>query len=63
MLNDSSYKPTTKRGLRIYKEHDFINNCYFKVDIEKRKVFVYSMYDIYPSNELFISYGSDYWNK
>jgi len=62
MLNDSSYRPKSKRGLRNFVEHNFINNCYFNVDIENKKVGVYSIIDIQPSTELFISYGSDYWN-
>ena len=61
MLNDSSYRPRTNRGLRNFIDHNFINNCYFKVDIENKKVNVYSLYDIHPNDELFISYGSDYW--
>jgi hypothetical protein len=34
MLNDSDYRPKSKRGLRNFIEHCFVNNCYFKVEIE-----------------------------
>ena len=61
MLNDASYKPTSKRAIRRKKfiDHDFFNNCYFKK--EENKVKVYSLYDIEPGSELFISYGENYW--
>ncbi len=61
MLNDASYIPTSKRALKKFVKHDFFNNCYFKTDIENRKVYVYSLVDITPNSELFISYGIDYW--
>ncbi len=61
MLNDASYRPTSKRKLRIFIEHNYQNNCYFNVDITNKKVFVYSLFDIEPNSELFISYGNDYW--
>jgi hypothetical protein len=60
-LNDASYKPTSKRGLRKFNEHSFVNNCKFEVDIINKKVMVYSSVDIEPETELFISYGYDYW--
>ncbi len=60
-LNDASYRPTSKRGLRRFVEHSFINNCKFEVDINNKKVSVYSIIDIEPESELFISYGNDYW--
>ena len=62
MLNDASYRPTSKRGLRKFVDHNFINNCYFVTDIENKKVRVYSLIDIQYNTELFISYGSEYWN-
>ncbi len=61
MLNDASYIPTSKRALKKFVTHNFTNNCYFKTDIENRKVYVYSLVDIDSKSELFISYGMDYW--
>jgi SET domain-containing protein len=60
-LNDASFVPKSKRGLRNFTKHNFTNNCKFEVDIENKKVKVYSTIDIHPGSELFISYGSDYW--
>jgi hypothetical protein len=60
-LNDASYRPTSKRGLRNFNEHKFVNNCKFESDIIKKTVSVYSIMDIEPESELFISYGNDYW--
>jgi hypothetical protein len=62
MLNDAAYRPKSKRGLRKFTEHSFINNCYFKSNIDTKIVEVYSLVDIEPFSELFISYGKDYWN-
>jgi hypothetical protein len=61
MLNDASYIPTSNRALRKFVKHNYNNNCYFKADIENRKVYVYSLIDIDANSELFISYGIDYW--
>ena len=61
MLNDASYRPISKRGLRKFTEHSFVNNCYFKVDVYNKIVNIYSLINIEPNSELFISYGSDYW--
>jgi len=63
MLNDASYKPTTKRSLKKFIPHNYINNCYFLVNEETNKVYVYSLIDINPYDELFISYGDYYWNN
>lgn len=60
-LNDASYRPSSKRGLKRFNEHSFSNNCKFEVDIINKKVMVYSIMDIEPGSELFISYGNDYW--
>ena len=61
MLNDAEYKPTSKRKLRTFVYHNFVNNCYFK--IEDRKIKIFSKDDIYSNTELFISYGYEYWNN
>ena len=61
MLNDASFIPQSKRALRKFVNHSYINNCYFKSDIINRKVYVYSLIDIDANSELFISYGIDYW--
>ncbi len=39
-----------------------ITNCEFKNSIDQKKSLIYSIIDIMPGSELFISYGSDYWN-
>jgi hypothetical protein len=62
-LNDSAYRPTSKRGLRNFIEHNFTNNCKFVVDKINKKVEIYSLIDIHPGSELFISYGYEYWNN
>lgn len=62
MLNDASYRPTSKRALRKFKEHHYVNNCEFIVDKDKKEIQIWSIADIEPNSELFLSYGSDYWN-
>lgn len=62
MLNDASYKPTSKRKLKKFIAHNYENNCYFHVNDEKNKVYVHSLVDIEQNSELFISYGSNYWD-
>ena len=37
----------------------FINNC--RLDIVDEQIEIWSMNDIYPGQELFMSYGSNYW--
>ncbi len=39
----------------------YSNNCNFVVDLEKETVGVWSNRDIKSGEELFISYGSDFW--
>lgn len=39
-----------------------IINCEFKKDTENNKSLIFSIIDIAPESELFISYGPDYWN-
>ncbi len=41
----------------------YSNNCKFVVDLQKDTVSVWSIKDISPGEELFISYGSDYWSQ
>ena len=36
-------------------------NCAFHIDTAIKKAWVYSICDIHPGSELFISYGSSYW--
>jgi hypothetical protein len=38
----------------------FRNNC--RIDIVDEKIEIWSIMDIYPGQELFMSYGSNYWN-
>jgi len=37
------------------------NNCEFRVDDETRQVSVWSIRDVVAGEELFVSYGNDYW--
>ncbi len=71
MLNDAEFIPKKiikKKKKRIditpdghYNNNNLLqNNCKFV--IENNRGYVYSIRDIYPNEELFISYGSDYWN-
>ena len=71
MLNDASYVPKKiikKKNKRINITPDgnyidtklLVNNSKFVY--ENNRGFVYSINDIYPNEELFISYGTDYWN-
>lgn len=62
MLNDASYVPRSKRALRRYQQHGFVNNCRFVTDTVMNRIRVYSMMDILPDSELFVAYGDDYWN-
>jgi hypothetical protein len=62
MLNDASYRPKSNRQKRKFIEHKYTNNCYFKVDEINKIVKICSLVDIEKGSELFISYGSDYWN-
>ena len=54
MINDATDDP------------EFKNNCEFEVeideeDITKSKIYIVSIVDIEEGEELFVSYGSDYW--
>lgn len=62
MLNDASYRPTSKRKLRKFIDHDYKNNCIFKVDVINKKIEIHSLVDIQIGEELFISYGCEYWS-
>lgn len=62
MLNDASYRPNSKRKLRTFIDHDYKNNCIFKVDVINKKVEIHSLVDIQIGEELFISYGNEYWS-
>jgi hypothetical protein len=50
MINDAQFSKT------------FSNNCVFEGDVEEKKVYVVSLRDIEPDEELFVSYGEGYWN-
>jgi SET domain-containing protein len=39
----------------------YSNNCKFVVDLENDTVSVWSIRDIKEGDELFISYGEEYW--
>ena len=39
-----------------------MTNCVFVKKQEEYKTYVFSLIDIIPNSELFISYGSNYWN-
>ncbi len=38
-----------------------VTNCEFKKNLNEKKTLIYSIIDILPDCELFISYGPDYW--
>ena len=50
MINDASFHNVLK------------NNCEFQSDIVNKKVYVVTLRDIEPGEELFASYGDGYWN-
>jgi uncharacterized protein len=50
MLNDATF------------ETNFETNCEFDENVETKKVYVASIRDIEPGEELFIEYGENYWN-
>jgi SET domain-containing protein len=39
----------------------YSNNTVFEGDLENKKVYVVSLRDIEPGEELFVSYGEGYW--
>lgn len=73
IINDCSYvTPVYKRkkGRKIDMTPDayydkegnkLVVNCEFRVNSKEKKGYVYSIKDILPGQELFISYGKDYW--
>lgn len=38
-------------------------NCAFVIDKDNRRAFIQSVKDIYAMNELYVSYGDDYWKE
>ena len=74
MINDASYVPKKiirKKKKKIDKTPDanydvnnnkLINNCEFVIDKENEQAFVHTLCDISPGSELFVSYGTEYWN-
>jgi len=66
MLNDADFKPINKNKNKLKQIsicHDFSNNCMFVTDEENLTVSIYSLTDIEPESELFISYGDSYWSN
>ena len=64
MLNDANFKPISKnksKSKQISISNNFSNNCIFATDEENLTVSIYSITDIEPESELFISYGDSYW--
>ena len=73
MCNDCEFVPKKiikrkKRKIDItpkgyYDENGnmLVVNCVFKKNIENKKVYIFSLIDINPNSELFLSYGSKYW--
>jgi hypothetical protein len=68
MINDASYKPKInmkkKKQRKLKKMLDeikFENNCKFSVDEVKKRVYIVAVRDINESEELFVSYGTEYW--
>lgn len=74
MINDCDFiakKIIKKKRKKIditpkayYDEYNNIlaTNCIFKKDTENKKVYIFSLIDIKPNSELFLSYGVNYWN-
>ena len=74
MINDASFVPKKiirKKKKKIDKTPDanydvnnnkLINNCKFVIDKENSRAYVHTICDINPGSELFVSYGSEYWN-
>ena len=70
MLNDANFKPINKnkskgksKRKQITISNNFSNNCTFITDEENLTVSIYSITDIEPESELFISYGDSYWSN
>ena len=61
---DSSKLPRCYMGMindaQFSKKYS--NNCSFESEVEEKKVYVVSSRDIEPGEELFVSYGENYWN-
>lgn len=74
MINDCSFIPRKfkkKKGKRrditpkeyLDKNNQILKiNCFFNNDIINKKGYVYTLIDINPGEELFISYGPTYWS-
>jgi hypothetical protein len=60
---DSSELPRCYMGMvndaQFSKQYS--NNCSFESEVEEKKVYVVSLRDIEPGEELFVSYGENYW--
>jgi hypothetical protein len=66
MLNDANYKVITKTKKKSENQAYqtiYSNNCQFVNDEVNLKVSIYTIVDIEPESELFISYGNNYWNN
>jgi len=74
MINDCEFIPKKvikkkKKKITItpnayYDENNNVltTNCTFKKNIDNKKVYIFSLVDIKPNSELFLSYGVNYWN-
>jgi hypothetical protein len=68
MLNDANFKSISKNKSKQISisnnfSNNFSNNCIFATDEENLTVSIYSITDIEPESELFISYGDSYWSN
>jgi hypothetical protein len=73
MLNDCSFiaKQTLRKKKRTVNvtpvayydaAHNPLEiNCKFVLDVDNNRAYVYSVQEIKPNSELFVSYGEDYW--
>lgn len=73
MINDANFNLTVKNRNKNKKQrknknknnipiiNSYSNNCEFRVNEDELEVMVYSKENIEIETELFISYGSDYW--
>ena len=45
----------------INNNNKLLTNCEFIKNKEDNKCYIYSLIDILPNTELFVSYGNNYW--
>ncbi len=68
MLNDASYRPkinykkkSGRKLAKIFIDYNYTNNCEFVLDEINEKAYIKTIININIGEELFVSYGKDYW--